>query len=34
MDKTVSWYQSVHQGSNALSVTQKQLAEYEKSNRD
>jgi CDP-glucose 4,6-dehydratase len=34
MDKTVSWYQSVHQGTHALSVTQKHLDEYEKSNRD
>jgi CDP-glucose 4,6-dehydratase len=34
MDKTVSWYQSVYQGTNALSVTQQQLNEYEKSNRD
>jgi hypothetical protein len=34
MDKTVSWYQSVHQGTDALSVTQQQLNEYEKSSRD
>jgi CDP-glucose 4,6-dehydratase len=34
MNKTVSWYQSVYQGTDAMSVTQQQLNEYEKSSRD
>jgi CDP-glucose 4,6-dehydratase len=34
MEKTVSWYQLVHQGTQAISVTQQQLTEYEIGKRD
>jgi len=34
MDKTVSWYKSVHSGRSALTETQDQLKQYEGENND
>jgi dTDP-D-glucose 4,6-dehydratase len=34
MQKTVSWYQLVHNDAQAITVTQQQLTEYEIGTRD